>query len=46
MAVIVVTGLPDWQAVFQNHVAGGKSADLAQASAANVTRAFPAPVES
>jgi heme-degrading monooxygenase HmoA len=37
--------LPDWQTAYQNLVAGGKSAELAHASAANATRSFPAPVE-
>ena len=46
MAVIVVTGLPDSQTVFQNFVAGAKSAELAHASVAIATHAFPAAVES
>ena len=37
-------GLPDWQTAHHHIVAEGKSAPLTDASAANATRAFPAPV--
>ena len=37
--------LPDWQTGFHHLVADGYSAPLTQASPANATRAFPAPVE-
>ena len=38
-------GLPDWQTAWRRLVADGESATLANASEANETRAFPAPVE-
>jgi hypothetical protein len=37
--------LPDWQTSWRRLVADGRSASLANPSAANETRAFPAPVE-
>ncbi len=37
--------LPDWQTSWRHLVADGKSAALTGPSAANDTRAFPAPVE-
>lgn len=37
-------GLPDWQASYGRIVADGQVASLTNASAANATRAFPAPV--
>ena len=37
--------LPDWQTNWRHLVADGKSAALTAPSAANDTRAFPAPVE-
>jgi hypothetical protein len=38
-------GLPDWQASYGRIVAAGQVASLKNPSAANATRAFPAPVE-
>jgi hypothetical protein len=37
--------LPDWQTSWNHLVADGQSAELTDASEANQTRAFPAPVE-
>ncbi len=37
--------LPDWQTAWRHLVAEGRSAPLTNASEANETRAFPAPVE-
>jgi hypothetical protein len=40
------SALPDWQTAFQHVVADGKSAALTDASPANASREFPAPVVS
>jgi hypothetical protein len=37
--------LPDWQTSWRHLVADGKAAELTDPSAANQTRAFPAPVQ-
>ena len=37
--------LPDWQTSWRHLVADGQAAELSDPSAANQTRAFPAPVE-
>jgi heme-degrading monooxygenase HmoA len=37
-------GLPDWQASHRHLAADGQAAQLSSPSAANATRAFPAPV--
>ena len=37
--------LPDWQTNWRHLVADGQAAELSHPSAANQTRAFPAPVE-
>jgi quinol monooxygenase YgiN len=37
--------LPDWQTSYRHIVADGQAATLSNASAANESRAFPAPVE-
>ena len=37
--------LPDWQTSWRRLVADGRSATLTDASSANETRAFPAPIE-
>jgi hypothetical protein len=39
------SALPDWQTSWRHLVADGKAAELTQPSAANQTRAFPAPVQ-
>jgi hypothetical protein len=37
--------LPDWQTSWRHLTADGKAAELTHPSQANITRAFPAPVE-
>jgi hypothetical protein len=38
-------GLPDWQTSYQHLIADGQSTRLTDASEAQLTRAFPAPVQ-